>query len=105
MYRTRRLPQGGAARARVTPWSCPWMGAAVDFQQAFGIDGGVDLGRRQRSMAEQFLDRAQIAAARQQMRRKGMAQRMRGRGLRQAERATQPCHRKLDDARGERTAP
>ena len=38
------------------------------------------------------------------MRREGMAQRMRGRGLRQPERAAQPCHRKLDDARGERAA-
>src|SRR6516225_12491199 len=104
MYRTGRLSQGEATVARVTPSSCPRMGAAVDFQQSLGIDGGVDLRRRQRGVAEQLLDRTQIPAARQQMRCEGMAQRMRRRGLRQPELAAQPRHRKLDDAWGERAA-
>ena len=38
------------------------MGAAVDFHESFGVDGGVDLRGRQRGVAEQFLDRAQVAA-------------------------------------------
>jgi hypothetical protein len=40
------------------------MSAAVNLHQPIGIDGGVDLRSRQRSVAEKFLDRAQIAAAR-----------------------------------------
>ena len=34
------------------------MGAAIGLDQSRGVDFGVNLGRCQRSMAEQFLDRA-----------------------------------------------
>jgi hypothetical protein len=40
------------------------MGAAIDLHEPIGIDGGIDLRGRQRGMAEKFLDRPQIAAAR-----------------------------------------
>src|SRR4029077_1833780 len=75
------------------------VGVAVIFHEPLGVHRGVDLGGGQGGMAQQLLDRAQIAAARQQMRRERMAQRMRGRGIRQPERAAQPRHRELDDAR------
>src|SRR5437764_13926802 len=52
-------------------------------------------------MAEKLLDRAQVAAASEEMRRERMAQRMRCRRLRQAERAAQPRHRELNDPRRE----
>jgi len=86
---------GRYARARAL---CPRMGAAIDFHQPFGIDRGVDLRGRQRGVAEQFLDRAQVAAAGEKMRGERMAQRMWGRSLGQSERAAQARHRKLDDA-------
>jgi len=44
-------------------------------------------------VAEQFLDRAQVAAARQQVRGEGMTQRVRRGAVRQAERAAQPLDR------------
>ena len=70
------------------------MGGAVGVEQAVGVDGGVDLRRRQRGVAEQFLDGAEVAAAAEQMGGEGVAQRVRrGRG-RQAEGAAQ-----LRDAR------
>ena len=55
-------------------------------------------------MAEQFLDGAQIAAPVQQMGGKGMPQRVRRRAVGQAQRAAQPLHGELDNARTERTA-
>jgi hypothetical protein len=45
------------------------MSGAVDVHQPFGVDGSINLRGRERSVAEQFLDCAQVAAARQQMRR------------------------------------
>ena len=80
------------------------MGRAIGLDQPVGIDRGVDLRRRQRGVAEQFLDRAQIAAAGEKMRGEGMPQRMRRRGLGQAERAAQPRHGKLHEARRQRAA-
>ena len=55
-------------------------------------------------MAEQFLDRPQVAAATQQMGREGMAQRMRRRRLRQAEGAAKRPHVALKNAGLQRTA-
>ena len=55
-------------------------------------------------MAEQFLDRAEIAAACQQVRREGMAQRMRRRRFRQAERGAHLHHLALDDSLLQRAA-
>ena len=43
------------------------MGRRVDLQQALGVDIGVALGRRQGSVAQQLLDRSQIAAGGQKM--------------------------------------
>src|SRR5450759_91550 len=70
---------------------------AVDFQQPLAVDAGVDLRGRERGMAAQFLDRAQVAAAAQQVGREGMPQRMRRRTVGQAQRAAQPFHGELDD--------
>src|SRR5262245_30399127 len=96
--------QGGTLRCQ--PYdegmSAAWMGAAVDFQQAFAVDAGVYLRGRERGVAEQLLDRAEIAATGQEMRGKGMAQRMWRRAVGQPQRATQPLHRKLDDAGAQR---
>jgi hypothetical protein len=55
-------------------------------------------------MAEQFLDRAQIAAAGEEVRREGMAQRVRRRGFGQVERGAHLLHLALDDGRRERPA-
>ena len=55
------------------------VGPVVDFHQARGIDGRVGLRRGQGRMPQQFLDRAQVTASRQQMRRERVAHRMRGR--------------------------
>ena len=68
------------------------MGCGVDGKQAVAIDFGVNLGRRQGGVAEQFLDLPEIAAGREQMRRKGMAQRVRRCRFRQAERIAQTFH-------------
>jgi len=44
----------------------------ADLEQALGVDGGIDLCGRERRVAKQLLDGAQIAAASEEMRRKGM---------------------------------
>ena len=48
------------------------MGLVVDLHQAGGVDRRVGLGGRQRSVAQQFLDRAQVAAGIEQMRGKAV---------------------------------
>src|SRR5258708_36193198 len=48
------------------------MRCLVDFEQPFGIDTGIDLRGRKGSVAEQFLDRAEVAAAAQKMGRERM---------------------------------
>src|SRR3546814_10396845 len=55
------------------------MGVAIDVQQMRRIDGGIDLGGTEAGMAQQFLQRTQIGPTRQQMRRKAVAKRVRGR--------------------------
>ena len=80
------------------------MRVVVDRQQTLGLDRGVALGRRQAGMAEQFLDRAQVAAGAEQVRRKAVAQRMRRRGRRQAEITAQCLHLPLHQARMQRPA-
>ena len=75
------------------------MGGTVRRKQARAVDAGIDLGRRQRGVAEQVLDRAQIASPSQKMGGERMAERVRRRGLGQAERAAHPRHRQLHDAR------
>src|SRR6185436_2501959 len=64
--------QAPAARWR---WSGSWVRRLVDLEQALAIHAGVDLRGRERGVAEQFLDRAQIAAARQEVSRERMPQR------------------------------
>jgi len=61
------------------------MGAPINREQSLGIDRGVNLRGRQGGVAEQFLDRAQIAAARQEMSGERMAQRVRRRAVGQSE--------------------
>jgi len=75
------------------------MGAVIDFKKPRSVDAGIDLGRRQAGMAEQFLDGAQIAAAGQKMGGEGVAQCMWGRRIGQAEGASQLLHLSLDDGR------
>ena len=57
------------------------MGGAVDLEEPGEVDLGVALGRRERGVAEQLLDGAQVGARGQQVRGEGMAQRVRRRGL------------------------
>src|SRR4051812_16235030 len=47
--------------------SRPRMRGPVDLEQPLGVDAGVNLRGRERGVAEQFLDRAQVAAAGQQV--------------------------------------
>src|SRR5665213_2982104 len=89
---------GRVIKAESKPVSGARMRDAVDFEQPLGVDAGVNLGGRQRGVAEQFLDRAQIAAAGQKMGREGVPQRMRRRAVGQAERAAQPFHGELDES-------
>src|SRR5690242_8511338 len=62
------------------------MRAVVDLPQAASVDVAVHLRRRERAVAEQLLDRPQVGAALEQMRRERVAQAV---GMRQqaAERA------------------
>src|SRR5882724_5458455 len=74
-----------------------WVRARIDLEQALGIDLGIDLRGRERGVTEQFLDRAQIPAAGEQVRGKRVPQRMRCRRIRKTERSAQPFHDELDD--------
>ena len=56
------------------------MRAVVHPSQAAGVDVAVDLRRRQRAVAEQLLDGAEVGAALQEMRRECVAEAMRMRG-------------------------
>src|SRR5258708_1270303 len=71
----------------------------IGAEQGGGIDLGVALGGAERSVAQQFLDRAQIGAGAQQVGGEGMAQSMRRGAVRQAETASEVLHRRLDMAR------
>ena len=73
--------------------SGPRVGFPPHRQQCRVIDGGVALRGGQAGMSEQILDRAQVPAARQQVRGEGVPQRVRRRVLRQAgEAAIGPQH-------------
>ena len=50
------------------------MRAVVDPAQALAVHVAVDLRRRERGMAEQLLDRAQVGSALEQVRCEGVAQ-------------------------------
>jgi len=60
------------------------MGPVVHLRQMLEIQVGVDLGGADVGMAQQFLNRAQIAARLQQVRREGMAQHVRMHAARDA---------------------
>ena len=66
-----RTPRG----SRTSPG--PRVCLAIHIQQLRGVDVRVALRRGQLHVAEQFLDGAQVGAALEQMRRKGMSQRVR----------------------------
>ena len=74
------------------------MGLVVDGEQAVAVDLGVDLGRRQGGVAQEFLDLAEIGAGRQEVGCEGVAQRVGRRGLGKAEGVAQAGDCELDDA-------
>src|SRR6185312_5974589 len=75
------------------------MGLVVDREQGGGVDLGVALRGRQRGVAQQFLDRPQIAAAGEQMGGEAMAQRVRRGRIRQAQARPQMLQAKLHQPR------
>ena len=92
------LSRNAARRADAGSIALARMRVAVNVEQGRGIDLGVDLGRSQAGMAQQFLQTAQIRARTQQMGGKAVTQGM-GRGCRgQAERDARPRHRLLHHA-------
>ena len=70
-----------------------------------GIDAGIDLGRRQAGMAEQFLERAKIGAASQQMGSEAVAQCVRRGALAEAEADPRRLDGAPDELRRQRPAP
>lgn len=66
----------GAAPTSVTTLGS-WVSLSIDLQELRRVDVRVALRGRELHVAEQFLDRAQVGAALQQVRRKRMPQRMR----------------------------
>src|SRR6185503_15207754 len=67
----------GGRRPAPAPGSGARVRAVVDAAQAAGVDVAVDLGRRQRRVAEQLLDRAQVGAALEEVRRVRVAEAVR----------------------------
>src|SRR5471032_533831 len=53
------------------------MGMVIDLAEALGVDVAVHLGGRQRGVAQELLDRAEVGAAFEQMRRERMPEPMR----------------------------
>ena len=74
------------------------MGPVVHLRQMLEIQVGIDLGGADVGMAQQFLDRAQIAARLQQVRREGMAQHMRMHAARNALRTSMALQPRLHRA-------
>jgi hypothetical protein len=74
------------------------MGVAPDIHQLFGVNFGITLGGGEAGMAKEFLDRTQVGAIAEQMRGKGMAQRMRGGVLGQAIEAAEVAQSFLHNA-------
>ena len=80
------------------------MRVAIDVEQPRRVDLGVDLRRRQAGVAEQFLERAQVGAARQQMGREAVAKRVRRQAVGQAEPRPRAAHRAAHEVGIERPA-
>ena len=81
------------------------MRVPVDVEQLGRIHRRVDLRRRQAGVAEQFLKRPQVRAARQQVRSEAVAKRMRRQAVRQAEPSPRRCDGAADQVGVERPAP
>ena len=77
----------------------PGMRLLVSAQEPLVIDFGIALRRGEIGVAEEFLNRAQIAAAGQQMRGETMTEGMRGGGVRQAENNAKLADFLLEDGR------
>ncbi|PAV69546.1 hypothetical protein WR25_06092 [Diploscapter pachys] len=84
--------------------SRPRVRIPIDVQQMRRIDGGVDLRRTEARMPQQLLQRAQVGAAAQQMRREAVAQRMRRRPLAKPQPGPRRAHRSPDHPRRQRPA-
>src|SRR5690606_9157289 len=80
--------------------SAAWVRGVIDGEKAVAIDFRIDLGGRERSVAEKLLDLAQVSAGREQMGREGVAERVRGRGLGKGQLVAHAGDCKLDQARG-----
>jgi len=80
------------------------MSSPVDRQHPLGIDRGVALGGRERGVAEQLLNRAEVAAAGQQVGGEAVAQRVRRRPIRQPELSSHRLYLALQDARAQGAA-
>ena len=76
----------------------------IHVQQLRRVDVRVALRGAQARMAEQLLDRPKVGAALQQVRRKGVAQRMRADARARAERGHVASHQPIDAAYGEPSA-
>jgi membrane protein DedA with SNARE-associated domain len=82
------LAQAPPQRLRLTPAD----GRSVHVEQMRGIHRRVDLRRRQACMAEQLLQRSQVRAPPEQVRREAVAKRVRRGPLRQPEPRPRPPH-------------
>ena len=70
----------------------PRMCVTVDVEQPRRVDRRVDLRRRQARVAEQFLKRAEVGAAREEMRREAVPQRVRRKAVGQAQPLPRRCN-------------
>src|SRR5437762_7335174 len=75
--RSREAGTKAGLTRRVRPASAPRMRSVVDTAQPPSVDVAVQLRRRERAVAEQLLDRAQVGPAFEQVRRESVPQAMR----------------------------
>src|SRR5438046_8575100 len=78
------------------------MRLGILFEKMGGVDLGIDLRGRERSVAEQFLNGEQVGARGEEMGGEGMAQRMRRRRIGKAKRTAQSGDQQLNIAGIER---
>ena len=75
------------------------MGAVVDAAEALRVDVAVDLRRRERAVAEELLDRAQVGAALEQVRRERVPQAVRVREHAAQRRGVEPAAARGEEER------